>query len=78
MAIWYAELGSLPVPARYDPFRLSAPERTLSGCPLFSWLDIASLREVWLDDSALCLTPDDQNDLQETLTALIHSTTATF
>lgn len=45
------------LPAKYEPFGLSALEAALSGCAL-ALGDIPSLREVW-GDAALYLPPDD-------------------
>lgn len=57
------------MPARYEPFGLSALEAGLSGCALVLG-DIASLREVW-GDAAVFVTPDDAPALAQTLNALI-------
>ena len=57
------------LPARYEPFGLSALEAALSGCALVLG-DIASLREVW-GDAALFVPPDDPVALTDTLNALI-------
>jgi glycosyltransferase involved in cell wall biosynthesis len=57
------------LPARYEPFGLSALEAALSGCALVLG-DIRSLREVW-GDAAMFVPPDDYVALAETLNALI-------
>ena len=57
------------LPARYEPFGLSALEAALSGCALVLG-DIASLREVW-DDAALFVDPNDAHALAFTLQQLI-------
>jgi glycosyltransferase involved in cell wall biosynthesis len=57
------------LPARYEPFGLSALEAGLCGCALVLG-DIPSLREVW-GDAALYVGPDDHEALQSTLQCLI-------
>ena len=57
------------LPARYEPFGLSALEAALSSCALVLG-DIPSLREVW-DDAAVYVPPDDANALTAALTRLI-------
>ena len=57
------------LPARYEPFGLSALEAALSGCALVLG-DIPSLREVWGDDAAF-VGPDDPDALAWTLNGLI-------
>jgi glycogen(starch) synthase len=57
------------LPARYEPFGLSALEAALSGCALVLG-DIASLREVW-GPAARYVPPDDTQALRETLEQLI-------
>mgnify|MGYP001488288543 CR=1 FL=1 len=56
------------LPAKYEPFGLSALEAALRGCALVLG-DIPSLREVW-GDSALYVRPDDEDGLVETITKL--------
>jgi len=66
------ELGRAAVyalPARYEPFGLSALEAALCGCALVLG-DIASLREVW-EDAALYVPADDLDALETTLGRLI-------
>ena len=53
------------LPARYEPFGLSALEAALAGCALVLG-DIPSLREVW-GDAALYVPPDQPEVLQEAL-----------
>jgi glycogen synthase len=57
------------LPARYEPFGLSALEAGLAGCALVLG-DIPSLREVWAD-AAIYVPPDDQEALHEALLRLI-------
>jgi glycogen(starch) synthase len=57
------------LPARYEPFGLSALEAALSGCALVLG-DIPTLREVW-DDSAIFVPPDDPGALKTALLELI-------
>ena len=65
----YARAEIYALPARYEPFGLSALEAALSGCALVLG-DIPSLREVW-GQSALFVPPDDPTVLHDTLRALI-------
>jgi glycosyltransferase involved in cell wall biosynthesis len=69
IAGWYARAAIYALPARYEPFGLSALEAALSGCALVLG-DIPSLREVW-DDSALFVAPDDTAALRTALEDLI-------
>jgi glycogen(starch) synthase len=57
------------LPARYEPFGLSALEAGLCGCALVLG-DIPSLREVW-GDAALFVAPEDESALARTLNTLI-------
>jgi glycosyltransferase involved in cell wall biosynthesis len=57
------------LPARYEPFGLSALEAGLAGCALVLG-DIDSLREVW-GDAAIYVPPDDRPALSAALRALI-------
>jgi len=59
------------LPARYEPFGLSALEAALSGCALVLG-DIPTLREVW-DDAALFVSPDDPRALRSALLELINN-----
>ena len=56
------------LPARYEPFGLSALEAALAGCALVLG-DIPSLREVW-EDAAVFVTPDDSDMLSRALRRL--------
>ena len=55
LADWYARAAIYALPARYEPFGLSALEAALSGCALVLG-DIPSLREIW-GDAALFVPP---------------------
>ena len=68
LADWYARATIYALPARYEPFGLSALEAALSGCALVLG-DIPSLREVW-QDAAFYVPPDDAQAWVETLRAL--------
>jgi glycogen synthase len=57
------------LPARYEPFGLSALEAAFSGCALVLG-DIASMREVW-DNAAAFVDPNDFEALARTLQELI-------
>ena len=66
------ELGRASIyalPARYEPFGLSALEAGLCGCALVLG-DIPSLREVW-ENAALYVPPDDHHALRGALQRLI-------
>lgn len=71
MPFWYARAPIYALPARYEPFGLSALEAALSGCALVLG-DIPSLREVW-GDAAVYVQPDDSEGLVAALNALIDS-----
>lgn len=58
------------LPARYEPFGLSALEAAQAGCVLVLG-DIPSLREVW--GEAALYVPDDDRALEQTLLGLIAS-----
>ncbi len=64
-----AVAGIYALPARYEPFGLSALEAALAGCALVLG-DIPSLREVW-SDTALFVPPADGEALAGTLQSLI-------
>jgi glycogen synthase len=66
---WFARAPIYALPARYEPFGLSALEAALSGCALVLG-DIPSLREVW-GDAALFVPPDDMEALEVALVLLI-------
>jgi glycosyltransferase involved in cell wall biosynthesis len=61
MAQWMSEAAIYALPAKYEPFGLSALEAALSGCALVLG-DIPSLRELW-DDAALFADPNDHEHL---------------
>ena len=67
LAEWYSRASIYALPARYEPFGLSALEAALSGCALVLG-DIPSLREIW-GDAALYVTDD--GSLESTLNSLI-------
>jgi glycosyltransferase involved in cell wall biosynthesis len=71
LAAWLSRAAIYALPARYEPFGLSALEAALAGCALVLG-DIPSLREVWGDD-ALFVPPDDLESLREALASLIGS-----
>lgn len=65
---WLARAAIYALPARYEPFGLSALEAALSGCALVLG-DIPSLREVW-GETALYVAPDDPAALRSVLNVL--------
>ena len=69
LARWMSRSSLYALPARYEPFGLSALEAALSGCALVLG-DIPSLREIW-DDAALFVPPDDDSALEAALNELI-------
>jgi glycogen synthase len=69
LAGWFARASIYALPARYEPFGLSALEAALAGCALVLG-DIPSLREVWRD-AAVFVPPDDANGLQAAVCGLI-------
>lgn len=69
LARWLARAAVYALPARYEPFGLTALEAALSGCALVLG-DIPSLREVW-DDAAVYVAPDDPAALDAALRRLI-------
>jgi glycogen synthase len=71
LAGWYARAPIFVLPARYEPFGLSAVEAGLSGCALILG-DIPSLREIW-QDAALFVSPDSAADLEQTLKEVIEN-----
>jgi glycosyltransferase involved in cell wall biosynthesis len=68
LAGWMAHAAIYALPARYEPFGLSALEAALAGCALVLG-DIPSLREVW-GDAALFIPPEDVDALADALEAL--------
>jgi glycosyltransferase involved in cell wall biosynthesis len=69
LAPWFARAAVYALPARYEPFGLSALEAALAGCALVLG-DIPSLREVW-GDAAVFVPPDDTAALREALLGLM-------
>jgi glycosyltransferase involved in cell wall biosynthesis len=65
LAEWMGRAAVYALPARYEPFGLSALEAALAGCALVLG-DIPSLREVW-GDAAVFVPPDDIGALVEAL-----------
>jgi glycosyltransferase involved in cell wall biosynthesis len=72
MAAWFSRAPIYALPARYEPFGLSALEAGLAACALVLG-DIPSLREVW-DDAALFVPPGDAEALAAALNGLISDT----
>lgn len=66
---WFARAGVYALPARYEPFGLSALEAGLSGCALVLG-DIPTLREVW-EDAAIYVPPGNESALRRALTDLL-------
>jgi glycosyltransferase involved in cell wall biosynthesis len=69
LAGWFARAAVYALPARYEPFGLSAVEAGLSGCALVLG-DIPSLREVW-GEAALFVPPEDGGALRAALGELM-------
>jgi glycogen(starch) synthase len=69
LAAQFAEASIYALPARYEPFGLSALEAALSGCALVLG-DVPSLREVW-GDAAAYVPPGNTGALREALIQLI-------
>lgn len=72
IAIWLSRAAIYALPARYEPFGLSALEAGLSGCAL-ALGDIPSLREVW-GDAAVFVPPDDIGTLRDAIEELMENT----
>jgi glycogen synthase len=68
LARCYAHASIYALPARYEPFGLSALEAALSGCALVLG-DIPSLREVW-GPAALYVPPGDSVALRQAISML--------
>jgi glycogen(starch) synthase len=66
---WFERAAIYALPARYEPFGLSALEAAQNGCALVLG-DIPSLREVW-GDAARYVHPDDPAELRAVLRELI-------
>jgi glycosyltransferase involved in cell wall biosynthesis len=58
---WMSRTAVFALPAKYEPFGLTALEAALSGCALVLG-DIPSLREIW-GDAATFVRPDDAEGL---------------
>jgi glycogen synthase len=69
LADYYARAAIYALPARYEPFGLSALEAALSGCALVLG-DIPSLRELWAD-VAVFVAPNDHAALRDAINGLI-------
>jgi glycogen synthase len=69
LAQWLGRAPIYALPARYEPFGLSALEAAFAGCALVLG-DIPSLREVWAD-AAVYVSPDDHQALAASINALI-------
>ena len=69
LAGWFSRASIYALPARYEPFGLSALEAALAGCALVLG-DIPTLREVW-EDSATFVAPDDPQALKSAVNDLI-------
>ncbi len=66
---WMSRASVYALPARYEPFGLSALEAAQAGCALVLG-DIPSLREVW-GDAATYVAPDDTEALRHAITTLM-------
>ena len=69
MALWLSRAAIFALPARYEPFGLSALEAGLAACALVLG-DIPSLREVW-HDTAIFAPPEQPEALAAALLGLI-------
>jgi glycogen synthase len=69
LAEWMGRAAVYALPARYEPFGLSALEAGLAGCALVLG-EIPTLREVWAD-GAVFVPPEDPEALHGALTRLI-------
>jgi glycosyltransferase involved in cell wall biosynthesis len=69
LGAWMARAAVYALPARYEPFGLSAVEAAHAGCALVLG-DVASLREVW-GDAALYVDPDDADALRAAVARLL-------
>lgn len=66
---WMGRASIYVLPARYEPFGLTALEAAHAGCALVLG-DIASLREIW-QDAAVFVPPNDGKALAEAVNGLI-------
>ena len=71
LAAWLGRAAIYALPARYEPFGLSALEAALAGCVLVLG-DIPSLREIWRN-RAVFVPPDDPAALRTALLSLIEN-----
>ena len=69
LARWLGRASIYALPARYEPFGLSALEAGLAGCALVLG-DIPSLREIW-GDAAVYVPPEDRAALLDAIEQLI-------
>ena len=69
LACFYARAAIYVLPARYEPFGLSALEAALAGCALVLG-DVPSLREIW-SGAALFVDPDAPEMLRTIVAGLI-------
>lgn len=69
LSAWLGRASIYCLPARYEPFGLSALEAALSGCALVLG-DIPSLREIW-KHRAVFVPPNDPEALEDALNRLI-------
>jgi hypothetical protein len=69
LASWLSRASIYALPARYEPFGLSALEAGMPGCALVLG-DLPSLREVW-GKAALFVPPDDSEALKAAIENLI-------
>lgn len=69
LASWYARSTIYALPARYEPFGLTALEAALAENALVLG-DIATLREIW-GDAALFVDPENPDELAETVNELV-------
>ncbi|MBV8852233.1 MAG: glycosyltransferase [Sinobacteraceae bacterium] len=66
---WYARAAIYVLPARYEPFGLTALEAALAGCALVLG-DIPSLREIW-GSAAEYVSPNDADQLGRSVNRLL-------
>ncbi|HEX6902562.1 MAG TPA: glycosyltransferase family 4 protein [Thermoanaerobaculia bacterium] len=71
LAAWLGRSAIYCLPARYEPFGLSALEAALAGCALVLG-DIPSLREIWRN-RAVFVPPNDPEALADALNRLIEN-----
>jgi glycogen synthase len=69
LADWYSRAAIYALPAKYEPFGLTALEAGLSGCALVLG-DIGSLYEIW-KDAAVFVPPDDHQSISRAVNGLI-------